>query len=441
VRTTVLAAAFLLLALGGAAGRAAGQEREPPPAPERTLERSPAPEPEPEHHRILPETGFYWQQGLNFHIKQWLGVTDFSLSGRIGAKVAVDGGAFVSQGAVQPVDNSVELRRARVYVLGDFKLGWPGFYKFEIGLEGFQAVLVENFLGLKDLPYIGSIAAGNLQTPIGLEAVISGRDLTFLELSSPLAAFAPGTKPGVLISNTAFNERMTWSTGIFASAGNEVLGNDSGLAQLMGRITGLPIDAGAEGVVGLLHLGLSASGLLSGNQTVRYRSRPESFLAPVQVDTHEIRAQGAVLLGLEAAVVRGPLSVQAEYIGTQVARDKGPSVRFGGGYVSASYFLTGESRPYDRSAGLFGRLKPLRPLSFRGDGWGAWELVARYSSLDLDDGSIRGGTQKIITLGTNWYWNPYVKMRFNYGRAAIDLPRNEGDGRLHIFQGRFELDF
>jgi len=51
--------------------------------------------------------------------------------------------------------------------------------------------------------------------------------------------------------------------------------------------------------------------------------------------------------------------VQAEYMGTQVARDHGPSVRFGGGYVSASYFLTGESRPYDRSAGLFGRLKPL----------------------------------------------------------------------------------
>jgi len=70
-----------------------------------------------------------------------------------------------------------------------------------------------------------------------------------------------------------------------------------------------------------------------------------------------------------------------------------------------------------------------------------WELVARYSSLDLDDRNVRGGTQKIVTLGTNWYWNPYVKLRFNYERAAIDLPKNEGDGRLHIFQGRFELDF
>jgi len=67
--------------------------------------------------------------------------------------------------------------------------------------------------------------------------------------------------------------------------------------------------------------------------------------------------------------------------------------------------------------------------------------VARYSSLDLDDRNVRGGTQKIVTLGTNWYWNPYVKLRFNYERAAIDLPKNEGDGRLHIFQGRFELDF
>ena len=110
------------------------------------------------------------------------------------------------------------------------------------------------------------------------------------------------------------------------------------------------------------------------------------------------RAQAAFLLGLEAAVVLGPLSVPAGYIG----RDRGPCVEFGGGYVSASYFVTVESRSYDRSAGLFGRLKPLRPLSFHGDGWGAWERVARYSSLDLDARSIWGGTQKFVTLGTNW---------------------------------------
>src|ERR1700754_2283122 len=135
-----------------------GQEREATPPSTPTLERTPAPEPptpapEPAHesHRILPETGFFWKQGLNFQFKQWLGVTDFTLTGRIGAKLAVDGAAFVSQGDVQPVDNGVDVRRARIYVLGEFKLGWPGFYKFEVGLEGAQAVLVENFVGLKDL--------------------------------------------------------------------------------------------------------------------------------------------------------------------------------------------------------------------------------------------------------------------------------------------------
>jgi hypothetical protein len=45
--------------------------------------------------------------------------------------------------------------------------------------------------------------------------------------------------------------------------------------------------------------------------------------------------------------------------------------------VSARCFVTGETRPYDRAAGLFGRMKPLRRLSFRGDGQGTWELVAR----------------------------------------------------------------
>jgi len=53
----------------------------------------------------------------------------------------------------------------------------------------------------------------------------------------------------------------------------------------------------------------------------------------------------------------------------------------------------------------------------------------------LDDSDIRGGTQKIVTLGTNWYWNPYVKLRFNYERAAIDLSRNEGDGSTPQLSG------
>lgn len=71
--------------------------------------------------------------------------------------------------------------------------------------------------------------------------------------------------------------------------------------------------------------------------------------------------------------------------------------------------------------------------------WGAVEVGARYSHLDLDDGRVRGGIMDIGTVRVNWYSSPYVKTGFNYGVAGVG--RHDPDGRVFIFQGRFELDF
>jgi phosphate-selective porin OprO and OprP len=68
----------------------------------------------------------------------------------------------------------------------------------------------------------------------------------------------------------------------------------------------------------------------------------------------------------------------------------------------------------------FGQIKILNPV--RAGGWGAWELAARFSEINLNDGSvlfaqpvgarpnIQGGRQKDFTLGLNWY--PDIGIRF-----------------------------
>ncbi|MBK7651193.1 MAG: hypothetical protein IPJ20_11330 [Flammeovirgaceae bacterium] len=62
---------------------------------------------------------------------------------------------------------------------------------------------------------------------------------------------------------------------------------------------------------------------------------------------------------------------------------------FFGGEVVASYMITGESRPYHTATGILGFV-PVKKSVFKG-GPGAWEALVRVSTLDLDDGMIKGG--------------------------------------------------
>jgi phosphate-selective porin OprO/OprP len=154
-------------------------------------------------------------------------------------------------------------------------------------------------------------------------------------------------------------------------------------------------------------------------------------------DTGDIAAEDMKSFGIEAAGVQGAWSFQGEYLHNFVSGSF--ENNFYGLYAYASYFLTGESRPYDTRKGVFGRVKPKRNFSFGGEGYGALETALRFSYLDLDDGPVKGGILRSLTAGLNWYLHDHSKIRLNYVYAhAGGGPR---DGDLHVFQTRFEFDF
>ncbi|RMF25515.1 MAG: porin, partial [Deltaproteobacteria bacterium] len=155
------------------------------------------------------------------------------------------------------------------------------------------------------------------------------------------------------------------------------------------------------------------------------------------VDTGSIAADAVDLFGAEAAVVLGSASLQGEYMHAAVDASSGSSPDFAGYYVQASYFLTGERRPYKRSHGAFGRVKPRRNfLGKEGRGPGAVELAVRYSSLDLSDAAVAGGELDDVTAGVNWYLNPNTRVMANYVHADLDAA-----GEADVFQMRFQIDF
>ncbi|MGI9592632.1 MAG: porin [Myxococcota bacterium] len=140
-----------------------------------------------------------------------------------------------------------------------------------------------------------------------------------------------------------------------------------------------------------------------------------------------------------------PSRFQTEYTNSWVQGARGQrDLHFWGLYAYASYFLTGEHRPYELGKGRFGRLKPKKNFNpFKG-GWGAWEIAARYSYLDLDDRNIRGGTLWDVTAALNWYLYPNFRWMLNYVHGDVRRRITRGQsirGAADIVQTRFAMDF
>ena len=111
--------------------------------------------------------------------------------------------------------------------------------------------------------------------------------------------------------------------------------------------------------------------------------------------------------------------------------DNVASPTFGGWYVEGGWMLTGERRAYNASTAAFDGPTVAHPFSLRDDGWGAWELAARYSDADLNSDagalgtapskdSIRGGDQQIWSVGLNWYPNQVFRVMFDVDHVEID---------------------
>jgi phosphate-selective porin OprO/OprP len=399
-----------------------------------------------------------------------------------------DSPAFTGAGGVGDAD-SMNFRRARLRIDGtlwdvhEFASEWdfvnsvhdniglqpPSQYVGNLGNPNVINVPAPTDLwwDVKELPFVGHWRFGNMKEPLGLEHQTSSRFLDFMERSFNQDAFTGpfnnGFTPGMMIWNVAESRRATYQLGVFKNTTNVfAYGVGDGEYAADGRLTWLPyFDEDSNGR-GLFHLGISGSLRDPDEGVVRYRSRgslrngPGAF-NPVFADTGTFFADQQQQIGAEAALVWNSWHLQAEYFGSNNTNARplvGPGafgdVYVDGYYVQALYFLTGEHRAYDHERGAFGRVVPLENwFAVRTDdgicsGWGAWQVGARYSRLDLNNSGINGGIIQDVTLGLNWFWNPNMKWQFNYVVMDRQAPATVGVAGNGTVQGvgvRFAHDF
>lgn len=151
---------------------------------------------------------------------------------------------------------------------------------------------------------------------------------------------------------------------------------------------------------------------------------------------------------------------------TVTALRKVGNPNFDGWYVEGSWVITGEPKAYSASNpsnnyAVWDNPRVVRPFSFDGHSWGALELAARYSVLNLNwnagspnfavpFGGIRGGDQKIWTIGLNWYLNNNVRTVFDYmnvdvtrqtqNAIAVGKPNQLGQ-KFNVVAARLQFQF
>jgi phosphate-selective porin OprO/OprP len=129
----------------------------------------------------------------------------------------------------------------------------------------------------------------------------------------------------------------------------------------------------------------------------------------------------------------GGLSLVSAIEGGHESYSNGPPpappvhVPIDGWFVEAGYLLTGETIR-DRT-----NIQPLHPFDLRAGrrGFGAWEVTARYSQLNLGSEVFTAGLAdptlwtnhaKKVDVGLNWYMNQFIKVYFDWEHCTFGNP-------------------
>jgi phosphate-selective porin len=101
-------------------------------------------------------------------------------------------------------------------------------------------------------------------------------------------------------------------------------------------------------------------------------------------------------MGLEALWADENYSILTEYTQASVGGTMLDHPRFYGFYITGSYMFNGKVRAYDRRVS-YARRPPLTHP------WGNFEVVGRYSHLDVTDAAVDGGVMNKWLGGLSWW--------------------------------------
>ena len=347
--------------------------------------------------------------------------------------------------------NGANFRRAQIGVEGRVYRDFNYEFVFDFGSSGTERA---GQIYLLRVAYTGipffTINAGAIQPKFTLDDSTSSAEITFLERASIINTLldpfgGSDSRRGVELIYQRPDlfkggDNLLISTAFTGERIAAVKTDDEG-SQLTGRIAyRFHSDERSN-----FQIGFDGARILNKpNGLLSFGDRPETRVDGQQLVgfgfpglQSAVAAKTGWLYGAEAAMNYGALYLGGEYYRYRLDRTdsslKDPE--FGGWYLQASYFLTGEARPYIPASAAWGSPAVVSPFALDSGSWGTWEIKARYSKNDFnaltDDplaaNRVFGGEQNILTLGANWYLNRNLRWMFDY--LIVDVDRQNAQGQ------------
>ena len=369
-----------------------------------------------------------------------------------------DGRRFIDDVTPETADTWL-LRRVRPTLEGTF--GGIYDFRFTPDFAGGRTIILDAFATARLRPWL-AVTAGKFKVPVGLERLQSANDIRFIERGLP-TSLVPNRDLGVSVGGDIAGGLVNYSFGYFngvtdggSSDGNaapDVENDDKGdwaarvffqpfLNSDSFALRGLGFGVGATYVDST---GSATNTLLPGYRTpgqqtfFSYRATTAAAGATPAVngtfgDGERLRVSPQFYYYL------GRFGVLGEYV--QVAQEVSRNTPTAGlvsdklehsaWQVQLAYFLTGEEES-------FKGFTPLTTFSLDNHTWGAFELVARYHELDIDNDAFVGGANSFANpasaatkatawgVGVNWYLSQNLKWQINYDVTSFDGGAANGD--------------
>jgi phosphate-selective porin OprO/OprP len=348
-------------------------------------------------------------------------VLDFNLGGRL----HMDSVHYDSDLAGQSSGSGLRRARANLSVTVLDHLRLRGEYEFATQGKGWKSLWAA--FSFKDNLLL---RAGQQTAPFSMETIASSNNIALMERSL-LGSIAPNLLMGAALEWQGHTS--TFNLGYFENSLSRDPGDnlDSGRS-LVGRLT----HHGGRNR-SRWHIGMAMEFRdLAGGATSRVSTTAGFALdSPTVANTGRIAGIDSYLaVGAELGLQAGAWNLQGQFMRRANRAPTLGNPQYDGAYVQVAWAVTGESRGYSDRQGVFTDIRPRRDF-------GALELVARVSQLDLNNATVAGGLQRDLTLGMNWMIGRNARVMADHVWTRATPNRTGVDERVNAWGLRAQIDF